>query len=539
MRGAIFLLGAAVVFGCSASENNGDSGSGGRGGASSNGGSGGSGNATSIGGGGGLTVGPGTGGSQNICKVNESGDAVPDCDDSAPAESFSPMVQWDWTAPVGPGSLITPLVGNFTDDNGDGAVDLCDIPDVVVTTIDDFANGKIYVLSGDNGAEHFEIVGIDPNVTPAFGDIDGDGLPEIVAADPAGHLVAFENTGAAKWTSPVVAGFKQIIDSYCTAISIYDLMADGSPEIIVAFEVFDNQGQLVWGVPGNGTEFMPEDYWCPTSAAADLDGDGHLEVLFGHKTYHADGTLYWQIPGRPGHPHVANFDADPEPEVLVTSADGMTLVQANGQVTFQNLKPTDPNPSARCWGKPGVVHDFDGDGDAEFATGTCSDYSVYQINPGATVDWSSPVSDLSGLATGTAFDFLGDGVADAIYADEHEIYVYEGATGMQEMTAPRESGTLIEFPVVADVDNDGSAEIVVVSNYLLGGAGPTVVVLRDAMDRWIPARRIWNQHSYHVTNVREDSTIPAPMKNNWQLLNTFRTNSQIGANGDCNPPDPR
>ena len=59
--------------------------------------------------------------------------------------------------------------------------------------------------------------------------------------------------------------------------------------------------------------------------------------------------------------------------------------------------------------------------------------------------------------------------------------------------------------------------------------------------RWnrTSARRIWNQYSYHVTNVREDGTIPKVMKKSWELLNTFRTNSQISANGvDCDPEDP-
>jgi hypothetical protein len=65
-------------------------------------------------------------------------------------------------------------------------------------------------------------------------------------------------------------------------------------------------------------------------------------------------------------------------------------------------------------------------------------------------------------------------------------------------------------------------------------------VLGDAQDRWIPARRVWNQYSYHVTNVREDGTIPSAMKKSWQLLNTFRTNSQIDPNGvDCDPEPPK
>lgn len=66
------------------------------------------------------------------------------------------------------------------------------------------------------------------------------------------------------------------------------------------------------------------------------------------------------------------------------------------------------------------------------------------------------------------------------------------------LSTPRLSGTGIEYPVVADIDNDGSAEIVVVSN----GGRPPVVAIRDVEDRWIQARRIWNQHTYHVTNVR-------------------------------------
>ena len=128
---------------------------------------------------------------------------------------------------------------------------------------------------------------------------------------------------------------------------------------------------------------------------------------------------------------------------------------------------------------------------------------MYEVGASdVTVRWSANVTDFSGLATATAFDFLGDAVAEAIYADETQIYVFDGQTGNVSLTAPRSSGTLIEYPVVADVDNDGSAEIVYVSNYSTGQTGPTVIVLRDATDRWIPARRIWNQYAYHVQRAR-------------------------------------
>jgi hypothetical protein len=160
---------------------------------------------------------------------------------------------------------------------------------------------------------------------------------------------------------------------------------------------------------------------------------------------------------------------------------------------------------------------------------------VYGAN--LVIHWTTPVQDGSGWAAGTAFDFLGDGLAEAMYADEATLFVFDD-TGNPLLSVPRSSKTLIEYPVVADVDNDGSAEIVVVSSTDWDGnqTAPGVQVIRDAQDRWIQARRIWNQHAYHVTNVREDSTIPEVEPKSWQLLNTYRTNAQIEGGQVCQPP---
>jgi hypothetical protein len=124
-----------------------------------------------------------------------------------------------------------------------------------------------------------------------------------------------------------------------------------------------------------------------------------------------------------------------------------------------------------------------------------------------------------------------------MYADERTLYVF-GDDGQPVLSVPRSSKTLIEYPVVADVDNDGSAEIVVVSSPDWDDvqSAPTVQVIRDRDDRWIQARRIWNQHTYHVTNVREDTTIPAVEPPSWQHLNTYRTNAQIENGSVCSPP---
>ena len=43
----------------------------------------------------------------------------------------------------------------------------------------------------------------------------------------------------------------------------------------------------------------------------------------------------------------------------------------------------------------------------------------------------------------------------------------------------------------------------------------------------------------HITNVREDGTIPQIEPPHWKQLNTFRTNSQIEDGGLCKPPIPQ
>ena len=89
---------------------------------------------------------------------------------------------------------------------------------------------------------------------------------------------------------------------------------------------------------------------------------------------------------------------------------------------------------------------------------------------------------------------------------------------------------------LADVDNDGNAEIVFCTTTESGFCSENldnqynagIEVWGDASDTWVSARRIWNQHAYHVTNVNEDGSVPAVAERNWLIagLNNFRQNVQ-------------
>jgi len=468
----------------------------------------------------------------DMCQVNDDGNAVGNCREQAPADSFEPVEQWSFTPLGEPQGYVTPLVANLTDDDGNGEIDLCDIPDVVlvagVSTGAPGSIGHIYVLDGATGNLHFQIPdAVAGNFTPAIGDIDGDGIPEIVTLTPGGAFQAFDHDGTKKWELATTWGagdFAQALD-YSAAAALADLDNDGDVEIVAANKIVDHLGAGVLTLAqlsGNWSATVP----------ADLDDDGDLEVVLGNSAFHHDGTLLWSTGLERGYPQVADLDEDGRPEVLLTNNQGLSLIEHDGTVTYSNLRPTGAPVGSTTWLRPATVHDFDGDGIAEYATSSADQYTVYESD--ATIVWSAPVQDASGIAAGTAFDFLGDGIAEAMYTDEVALYVFDGG-GNVLLQVPRGSGTLSEYPVVVDVDNDGSAEILFVSN---SGAAPTLQVIADVQDRWIQARRIWNQHAYHVTNVREDGTIPQFEPPSWEALNTFRTNAQIEGGGLCVPPPP-
>ncbi|MGD8863281.1 MAG: hypothetical protein PVI30_24925 [Myxococcales bacterium] len=496
------------------------------------------------------------GASAPVCTPPELDDfTVPECELSAPPDSFDPVVQWDWEGGNGMGP---PLVANLSDDNGDGRIDLCDTPDVVVPAGGFFSlfpleirPSVIHVLDGATGEQHCETsvgVGI---ATPAIGDIDGDGLPEIVAQKALqdgfvgngggwGGLIVFDHQCNMKWQADLQLG--NFVDQLGTfSIGLIDAEGDGDVEIMMGTALFDHEGRLLW----NRQDEALFTGLSLASVAADLDDDGDLEIVTGTRAYHHDGTIAWDQPAvldffniadRIGlYPLVANLDDDPEPEVLVSGGQGLFILEHDGTIE------TRFSSGAHGWldlgdFAPPTVHDFDGDGEPEIALGARNGFTIFERD--LTPMWTSEETD--GVLSGaTAFDFLGDGVAEAIYSDKDELLIFDGQSGEVVMRVPR-TGAL-DYPVVADVDNDGSAEILIVSGpseFFSEKVAPTLQVIGDAQERWIPTRRIWNQLNYSVTNVREDATIPPPGPGSWQAQNTFRTNVQLEAGGVCVPPTP-
>ena len=476
-----------------------------------------------------------TGEPVDFCSVGEDIDGIGACATGPLAPSFAGEVQWSWGAGIG-GSLTTPLVANLTDDNGDGVVDLCDTPDIVVLVrypVDMNEPGaesptRIVVLDGNSGPGgdvHWELERrFAQAVNPALGDIDGDGEVEIIAVErdesDLWRLVAISNTGEVEWVAPV--GYDNEI-GFLGHVALADMDADGDVEIMAGQIIADHQGNTLAVISTAASS---------SGFAVDLDDDGDLEYVHATGAHHHDGTPYFQHIGGGdlSFPQVADIDDDGLPEVVYSDyPQGIAVYEHDGALKLSNALPD-------LAGLPAALHDMDGDNAVDIAVG----YNYVGVGPGSasfsvlefaddelTAAWTKPT--VGGCcAGGTAFDFLGDGTAEAIFGDDQQVYVFD-EIGTVLTTTPRSTPTGTDYPVVADVDNDGSAEIVFV-------AEDTVLrVIRDADEGWVSARRIWNQHAYHVTNVREDGTIPTVQPKNWATLNTFRTQAQRGDDGVCDP----
>ena len=482
-----------------------------------------------------------------------------------PQTSFAPVVKYHWDkASV----MMPPIVVQLDDDNCDDKIDERDIPEIVFMSFQGGAynnNGTLHAISIVGGAlvEKWSVTpqtdALWPGRALAAGELDGAPGVEIVACTDTNKVRAFDAKGAPLWTSAAVL---------CDQPVIADLDGDGAPEVITHGAILDGKtGATKSPIPAVGPS-----WWAEKTIAADVDLDGKLEVVTPTRVFAGDGSLLVNSGLGGTFPAVADLDLDGKPEIVaIFNVHGQgphhlhvwryrPELPQKFEIIRQMIDINGPLSPALCpagsagnigGGGPPTIADFNGDGVPDVGVAGGIGYAVFDgkklmdpgVAPAETLLWIKQTQDCSSAFTGSSvFDFNGDGQAEVVYADEIHMRIYKGATGEVLSQVCNTSGTLHEYPLVADVDNDGHADIVVVSNDYsslnCGGIKTRGVrVFGDAGDQWVRTRRIWNQHAYHVTNVHEDGTIPAVEQPNWVTpgLNNFRQNVQ--PQGEFAAPD--
>ncbi|MCB9766213.1 MAG: hypothetical protein H6739_40935 [Alphaproteobacteria bacterium] len=430
----------------------------------------------------------------------------------------------------------TPVIGQLTDDNGDGLVDDADIPDIV--TISEQAavwGAELRVISGDGSGTHWIRDDRVHHLThPAIGDVNGDGRPDVVASvhDERAYdaYVAYDGaTGDVLW---IGGQDDAIMDVNLGLIGLYDLEGDGTVEVVIGDLILEGATGEVRGHGGLGIGSNRS--WAtsaPMSVAADLDGDGVQEVLAGNTAYGPDASVLWWNQEHDGAVAVGNFDDDPEGEMVVATFNGeIRLQDTDGTVLWKKVV------DEQVLGPPAVA-DVDGDGSPEIAvSGTTH---IYALDATGDILWTQEIAAICSGGTGvSAFDFEGDGVVEWISADDFDILILDGPTGAVRARIEEHShrGSTV-YPTVADVDGDGSAELVV-SEVIWTGPERGIQVFGHPGNGWMPARPTWNQHGYGRTQADDVGRIVTAPDPPWQTQNSYRA-GELGRaeNGSLPLPD--
>ncbi|MCB0521628.1 MAG: T9SS type A sorting domain-containing protein [Saprospiraceae bacterium] len=411
-------------------------------------------------------------------------------------------------------------------------------------------------------------------VNPAVGDVDGNGVPEVVMISADRRIRVYSNydENAAVPMQEIVVS-SDLVDDRNRKPFLADFNGDGISEVYVGDDVFmfnfSGTPTLTKVLNGGGSAGLlfynsyqepncspvAVDILQPVHCNGDPDCNG-LELVAGNIIYSVDlvtsdgdgfeikvqrnlNTLQSQFNYLDGYTSVADVDLDGILDVVVSSgrnnAEGIYVWNRNGLVEwFQH--PPFMNPG-RSGGLPCIANVYD---DTQSGAAVdfpeiivCSDFHLncYNVNAAAQGQplkawWSLPTTDASGLTGATVFDFNGDGIEEIIYRDEDNLRImYGGAApfpaGVDAQrnwdTFTAGSGTFDEHPVVADVDNDGQANLIVTS-YTFAGTNTPPADYRGRLrvfeadltagDPWLSARPIWNQYNYFVVNVNDDLSLP-------------------------------
>jgi subtilisin family serine protease len=214
--------------------------------------------------------------------------------------------------------------------------------------------------------------------SPAVGDLDGDGAPEIVASNNSSQIFIWRADG-----TPLF-GWPRDFGGGLNSLAVNDLNNDGVNEIIAAdwqgrVKVFNTDGvHLPWWQP----PFLASDILLPV-CVADLDGDRQKEVVvatFSKQTQlfvlRSNGTIVpgwprainaWSTPDRGfwSYPAVGDLDGDRDSEIVIGSGDGKVYAFHH---TGADVSGWPQSTMGTAVNSP-AVGDVDGDGRAEVVAG--------------------------------------------------------------------------------------------------------------------------------------------------------------------------
>ena len=364
---------------------------------------------------------------------------------------------------------------------------------------------SLFVLNGEDGTQQFSVATAGGRAWPGVvvADLDGNGDTEIVMAQGGGYVTVLDHTGHTVWS-------RQPTSSELRGLSVYDLDGDGRLEIIVTGArgnqantwVYNTDGTLRSGWPQlDDSSGYAAGVYNSNAAVHDLNKDGRGEIVVPSDVhyicaYTPDGA---QIPahsmyGGKGWGKVGVWES------LATELRGWGTCTA-GDARAERYRTNFAHGAS-------VIADVNGDGKFEvIVTGNVYDCAVghppgkyngvYIFNADRSrfnrggYDWRSvPVNTGAPLSEDydviennqpnpVVVDLDGDGTKEILYASYdgrmHAFWLDKtehGAWPYSVYAAKEGAYRFASEPVVADLNNDGHAEVIFTS-WVQKGTGKT------------------------------------------------------------------
>jgi len=355
----------------------------------------------------------------------------------------------------------------------------------------------------------------------AIGDVDGDGLDDVVVA-PDGYglqqytVLVIGSDGSILWSKEMT-----FVYSY---VGVADIDGDGKCEVILHADVadfetvtyaFDDDGTELW-------EFHDSAWGTGPIAFADLDLDGLPEIVTTHigwanyKTHalDGDGSLMWEFnSGWPSYLMTGDVTGDGIDEVILSNHlgedEGVTVLDRMGNVLWKHHVNWYGESYCNQWFNLG---DLTGDGINDIAVvasgqdGTIINVLYTLKGDDGSLLWYKALdrtqgAEVTGLPPMVVADANEDGINDVILGVEKRIEAYRNdgqpLWSFRNETFPGETVWVRAY----DINRDGTNEIIFVKDCIMYGL---TTAGEEAFVAEIENLGLWNWHVSGLADVNGD-----------------------------------
>jgi hypothetical protein len=334
---------------------------------------------------------------------------------------------------------------------------------------------------------------------PFIYDIDFDGKYDIIA----GGKVYYDIDLTAGTFSTV--NYSGTIGDGHTGVA--DINADGLPEIVTLRYINRALGQMRLSV------------WTPNLVRKDesgniLPGNGNPEILA-----ERDIQQSYEDTGNHSYLFIGDIDGYEQngkkmPEISILSS--RLFVPAYGTYGSSTI-PVHPNVAGTLSSYFTIAGSVSG-----HIMGLTWDDAATNYTDRLKVSFVMEHQDNSSNTGFTLFDFDNDGIQDICYRDEQTLRIISASKpfvslGENDPSVIRFQETVgsytgFEYPVIADVDGDASADMIVMGHAAAGGNSfGYVYAVEGANGDLAPAPKVWNQFFYSPLKINEDLTTPTTL----------------------------